>query len=105
MPRAMRCVTVLGGLLLAGCCGAAPQPVQDALAHQVEDLQLVERDLLPLVPEATTARFGETEQPARVGWAIRLRAYQVRAEALHAWAKGEAFDLAAAQRRLLGVSE
>ena len=101
----MRGVAVLCGLLFGGCCGAAPQPVQDACAHQVEDLQLLERELLPLVPETATARFGETEQPARVGWAIRLRAYQVRGEALSAWAKGEAFDLAAAQRRLLGVSE
>lgn len=95
----------IGAVLLTGCASTAPDAVRQACAHQVEDLRLIEHDLLPLVPEATTATFGETTQPARVGWAIRLRAYQVRAEALKAWADGKTFDLAEAQKRLLGVTE
>ncbi|HET6496433.1 MAG TPA: hypothetical protein VFH61_13835 [Thermoleophilia bacterium] len=93
----------IAALLLTGC--ATPAPVVDALDHQVEDLQLLERELLPLVPADTEMRFGAKTLKARLGWQIRLRAFQARAEALRAWARGERYDLAAAQTRLFGVGE
>lgn len=93
----------VAALGLVGC--ATPQPVVDALDHQVEDLQLLERELLPLVPADAEAAFGAKTLKARIGWQIRIRAFQARAEALRAWARGEPYDLAAAQRRLFGVSE
>ena len=101
----MKHLLLIAVLVCAGCVTSAPDVVVDALDHELEDLQLIERELLPLVPEDALAMFGSREQPARTGWAIRLRAFQVRAEALRAWARGEEFDLAEAQKRLLGVSE
>jgi hypothetical protein len=91
----------VAALAVAGC--ATPDAVVDALDHQVEDLQLMERELLPLVPADTEMLFGAKTLKARLGWQIRLRAFQARAEALRAWARGERYDLTAAHQRLFGV--
>ena len=89
---------------IAGCC-TAPAQVTDALTHQLEDLALGEAELLPLVPadavvSVPTVAGARVSKPARATWQVRFRGMMLREAALLAWAKGEAFDLAAAAARL-----
>ena len=92
--------------LVAGCCGAAPQEVQDAIAHTLEDVALCEAEVLPLVPDdatvlVTTLAGVQAPAPARVTWWRRLRGLRVRLEGLQAWAKDETFDVDAALAKAL----
>lgn len=104
-------MSLLLGLVLLlsfviGCCGAAPQEVQDSLAHTLEDLARCEAEVLPLIPADATlpvaALDGAINQaPARLTWWRRLRGLRVRLEGLQAWAKDETFDPDAALARAL----
>jgi len=89
-----------------GCCGAAPQEVQDSLRHTLEDVALCEAEVLPLVPEdatvlVTTLAGVQAPAPARATWWRRLRGLRVRLEGLQAWAKDETFDAEAALAKAL----
>jgi len=86
---------------MAGCAGAAPQDVQDAIQHTLEDLRQCEVEVLPLVPldatvVVTTLAGDVAPAPARATWWRRLRGLRVRLEGLQAWAKDVPFDVEAA---------
>lgn len=83
---------VLG--LLVGC--AAPPAVIDGLEHELQDLRQLEVELLPLVPDGPPVDFGGgVRYRPRDGWRVTLRAMQLRAASLLAWARNETFDQAA----------
>ncbi len=83
------------GLACAGC-GSTPPLVVESLASSLEDLQMAERELLPLLPAEGTRNFGTPDRPVelspREGWRLLLQAWQARAAGLLAWAKGEPFE-------------
>jgi hypothetical protein len=95
---------ILFGVLLAlvaGCATTQDQRVIDAATHNLEGLQLLEKELLERVPNDAPIDFatlGGSNGIAPVlyrprdGWRIVLRSYQLRAAGLVAWAKGEEFD-------------
>jgi len=90
------------GVLGAGCDSTPPPIVVESLAASLEDLQHAEAGLLPLVPaDLPPQDFGAPGAPVllspRDGWRLQLQAWQVRAAALLAWAKGEPFGGAPAR--------
>jgi hypothetical protein len=92
-------------IAFTGCASAAPDVVQDALAHQLEDFALAEAELLPLVPADATVTYTtltgeEKTRPARELWSQRLRAFMFRGAGLLAWSRGEEYDPAAAFKAL-----
>ncbi len=103
---------VVGVLLIvmAGCCTTQPEPIQQAVQGNLEGLQLLESQLLELVPaDAAPVDFsqlgGAGAEPVlyrpQDGWRIVLRTYQLRAASLVAWSRGEPFDEAAGVQALV----
>ena len=87
--------------LAVGCVTTPPQEIQGAIQGNLKSLQLLEADLLELVPaDAEPIDFsqvgGTGSSPVlyrpRDGWRILLRTYQLRAASLVAWIQGEEFD-------------
>lgn len=83
----------------------APQQVQDAARHQLEDLVLAEKELLPFIPADATLAYtsitGSTAtMNARELWKGRLRAFMFRTAGLVAWSQGEPYDEQAAFAKL-----
>jgi len=86
--------------LAAGC--VAPAAVRDGLQHELEDLRLLEAQVLPLIPDGPPVDFGGgTSYRPRDGWRLQLRAMQLRAASLVAWAHDVVFDQEAAYQTLL----
>jgi len=103
-------------MLLAAAMGCAavqaPQQVQDAATHQLEDLVAIESELLPYLPadakleyklvtgETAVTGTGEGEISAPKLWQGRLRAMMFRMAGLVAWSRGEPYDEQAAFAKL-----
>ncbi len=85
-----------------GCKTAKPAAVVTAIQGNLTGLQLLEKQLLELVPaDAQPIDFSKLggeggDTPVlyrpRDGWRIILRTYQLRAASLVAWSKNETFD-------------
>lgn len=77
--------------LLVGC--ATPPEVVRSLEGNLQALQQLEAELLPLVPDGPPIDFGVgARYRPRDGWRIQIRAWQLRAAGLLAWARDETFD-------------
>ena len=89
--------------LVLGCSTgcATPPEVQQSLANELEDLQQLEAELLPLIPDAPPVDFGGAKYRPRDGWRILLRSMQLRAAGLVAWSRDAAFDQAAGVEALV----
>lgn len=96
-------------IALALCVGCkayeAPEAVQNAAQHQLEDLVLLEAELIPLVPADAVIEYktitGETKTaPARRLWTERVRAMLFRTAGFVAWSRGETYDPKAAFKKL-----
>jgi hypothetical protein len=93
-------------LAAVGCKAyKAPQQVQDAAQHMLEDLVLAEKELLPFIPPDATLEFttitGDTDSTnARQLWKDRLRSFMFRGAGLLAWSRGEVYDEQAAFAKL-----
>ena len=90
--------------LVLGCSTgcATPPEVQQSLAHELSDLQQLEAELLPLIPDADPIDFGSgVKYRPRDGWRIQLRSMQLRAAGLVAWSRDETFDQAAGVEALV----
>jgi hypothetical protein len=96
-------------LVLAGCVTQQDQQIKDAAQGNLTSLQLMEAELLELVPNGEPIDFsqvgGAGSSPVlyrpRDGWRILLRTYQLRAASLVAWSNGEKFDHAAGVEALV----
>jgi len=95
--------------LVAGCATTQDQRVIDAAAGNLASLQLLESELLALVPDGDPVDFSQVGGAGgapvmyrpRDGWRILLRTYQLRAASLVAWSKSEPFDQAAGLQALV----
>ena len=103
-----RLLLALTLLALMGCATAQPAPITEAIQGNLESLQLLEKQMLELVPNGDPIDFGqvggdgdEVLYRPRDGWRILLRSYQVRAASLVAWANGEEFDKDTATQALV----
>jgi len=95
----MRHLLLLALIVCVGC--ATPEAIQRSLQHELADLQQLEAELLPLIPDGAPVAFGSAQYHPRDGWRLQLRAMQLRAAGLVAWANGETFDVTAGYQALV----
>lgn len=97
----MRVILILLALGSAVGC-QAPERVRQSLAHEIKDLQQLEAALLPLIPDSSPIDFGGgVAYRSPDGWRVTLRAMQLRAAGLLAWAQNETFDHEAGYQALV----
>lgn len=106
MRRMMLVVLATWAMFAAGCKAyQAPEQVQGAAVHQLQDLVAIEAELLPFVPDDAQLPYktvtGESAvMNARELWKGRLRAMMFRMAGLVAWSRGEPYDEEAAFAKL-----
>lgn len=97
---------LLGAVLALGapgCCGGpAPQPIQDAVQHELEDLLRIDAEVVPLLSDAVVE---DTARSLQATWRLRVRAMALRVLTLLAWAKDEPIDVGAAHAKLFATLE